>query len=158
MVESSDLRQQIEHLVERTQDELLEASRQLASSITRGTERLVPPAGRDIEKLVDEVFDFADRVMKGQRKVVKETLRAMDEQARKMPGRSRGPAKLGQGKRTAPTAKSSTERSPGKTSPKSGAKSAAKTGTRSATKSGARSGATGPAGAGGGAGRRAASA
>jgi ribosomal protein L17 len=147
MVESSDLRQHIEHLVERTQDELLEASRQLAASISRGTERLVPPAGRDIEKLVDEVFEFADRVMKGQRKVVKETLRAMDEQARKMPGRTRGAAKLGPGRRSAPAAKSPAKRAPaGATAKTSGKKTTAGTG--------ARAGAKRTAGAGGGAGRR----
>jgi hypothetical protein len=80
MAEPTDLRAQIERLVERTQDELLEASRQLADAITKETGRFVPPAADDIEKLIDDVFDFAERVVKGQRRLVGDVVRTFNEQ------------------------------------------------------------------------------
>ena len=80
MAEAKDVRRKIEQLIERAQDELMEASRELASGISRETERFVPPVSNDIEHLVDEVFDFAERVIKGQRKMVGDVVKALNEQ------------------------------------------------------------------------------
>jgi sugar-specific transcriptional regulator TrmB len=80
VVEPKDVRQKIEHLIERAQDDLMDASRELASGISRETERFVPPVSNDIERLVDEVFDFAERVIKGQRKMVGDVVRTINEQ------------------------------------------------------------------------------
>jgi sugar-specific transcriptional regulator TrmB len=80
MAETRDVRQQIEHLIERAQDELIEASRQLANSISKETERFVPPISNDVERLVDDVFDFAERVIKGQRKMVNDVVKTINEQ------------------------------------------------------------------------------
>src|SRR5664279_2852058 len=80
MAEQRDVRKQIEHLIERAQDEILEASRELANGISKETERFVPPISNDIERLVDDVFDFAERVMKGQRKMVNDVVKTINEQ------------------------------------------------------------------------------
>jgi sugar-specific transcriptional regulator TrmB len=80
MAEPKDMRQKIEHLIERAQDELMDASRELANGISRETERFVPPVSNDIERLVDEVFDFAERVIKGQRKMVGDVVKTINEQ------------------------------------------------------------------------------
>jgi sugar-specific transcriptional regulator TrmB len=80
VVEPKDMRQEIEHLIERAQDEMLEASRELASGISRATDRFVPPVSNDIERLVDAVFDFAERVIKGQRKMVGDVVKTINEQ------------------------------------------------------------------------------
>ena len=80
MADSRDVRKQVEQFIERAQDELLEASRQLADAISRETDRFVPPAAGDIERLVDDVFDFAERVVKGQRKMVNDVVRTINEQ------------------------------------------------------------------------------
>ncbi|MGD0393935.1 MAG: hypothetical protein ABSC41_14995 [Acidimicrobiales bacterium] len=83
MTESRDARRHIEQLIERAQDELLDASRQLADGISKGGERVVPPLSHDLERLVDEVFDFTERVIKGQRKMVGDIVRAINEQSRR---------------------------------------------------------------------------
>jgi len=80
MAEARDVRKQIEQFIERAQDELVEASRQLADAISRETERFVSPASTDIERLVDDVFDFAERVVKGQRKMVNDVVKTINEQ------------------------------------------------------------------------------
>lgn len=80
VAEPKDVRQKIERLIERAQDELLDASRELASGISKETERFVPPVSNDIERLVDDVFDFAERVIKGQRKMVGDVVRTINEQ------------------------------------------------------------------------------
>jgi sugar-specific transcriptional regulator TrmB len=80
VAEPKDMRQKIEHLIERAQDDLMDASRELASGISRETERFVPPVSNDIERLVDEVFDFAERVIKGQRKMVGGVVKTINEQ------------------------------------------------------------------------------
>jgi sugar-specific transcriptional regulator TrmB len=80
VAEPKDMRQKIDHLIERAQNDLMDASRELASGISRETERFVPPVSNDIERLVDEVFDFAERVIKGQRKMVGDVVRTINEQ------------------------------------------------------------------------------
>ena len=83
MAESRDLRDQIEKLVERAQDDLLDASRQLADGITKETGRFVPPISKDIERVVDEAFDFAERVLKGQRKMINDLVKTVNEESRR---------------------------------------------------------------------------
>lgn len=80
MAERMDVRNHIEQLIERTQDEILQASRELAQGISRGTERYVPPISKDVERLVDDVFDFAERVIKGQRRMVNDVVKTINEQ------------------------------------------------------------------------------
>jgi len=80
MAEPKEARRQIERLIERTRDEILEASRELTEGINKGTERFVPPISMDIERMVDDVFDFAERVIKGQRKMVNEVVKTINEQ------------------------------------------------------------------------------
>ncbi len=81
MDQPGDVQQRIDRLVERAQSEVLSASRRLAAGITKETERFVPPVSQDIERIVDEVFDFAERVMKGQRKMVSDMVKAINEQS-----------------------------------------------------------------------------
>ncbi len=76
----------IEHLIERTQDEILEASRELAEGISKEAGRFVPPISADIEQMVDNAFDFAERVMKGQRKMVNDVVKAINEQTDRAAG------------------------------------------------------------------------
>ncbi len=106
MAEPKDVRVRIEHLIERAQGDIVDASRQLADGISRETDRFVPPISEDIEHLVDDVFDFAERVMKGQRSMVSELVKSLNEQSRraaeagreatgriKVPGRTKAVAK-----------------------------------------------------------------
>ena len=122
MAESRDMRKQIEHLVERSQREIVEASRNLASGIGKGTERLVTPISNDIERIVDDVSDFAERVVKSQRRMVSDVLKAINEQADRAVdvGRTatrritkRAPAKKVAAKR-APAKKVAAKRAPAK--------------------------------------------
>lgn len=80
MAERTDVRKRVEQLIERAQDEILEASNELARGITKGTERYVPPISKDVERMVDEVFDFAERVLKGQRRMVNDVVKTLNEQ------------------------------------------------------------------------------
>ena len=80
MAEPRDVRTHVEHLIERAQDDILEASRELADGITRGTDRFVPPASTDIERMLDVTFDFAERVIKGQRRMVNDVVKTINEQ------------------------------------------------------------------------------
>ena len=41
----------------------------------------MPPISADVERLVDDVFDFSERVIKGQRRMVGEVVKAINEQA-----------------------------------------------------------------------------
>jgi len=70
MAEAKDTRARIERAIERAEKELLQASHQLAKGITREADRLVPPVSQDLERMVDDVFDVAERVLKSQRKLV----------------------------------------------------------------------------------------
>jgi len=81
MAESRDMRKQIEHLVERSQHEIIEASRTLSNNINKGTERLVTPLSNDIERMLDDVFDFAERVVKSQRRMVNDVVKSLNERA-----------------------------------------------------------------------------
>jgi len=75
------MRKQIDRLIERSQREIVEASRNLSSGINKGTDRLVPPISHDIERIVDDVFDFAERVVKSQRRMVTDVVKAINGQA-----------------------------------------------------------------------------
>ena len=75
-----DLRERVDQIIERAEKELLHASRQLADGIDRGANRVAPPVSEDLEHLVDHVFDFAERVIQGQRRMVKEMAQAINEQ------------------------------------------------------------------------------
>ena len=81
MAESRDARVRIERAIERAQTELLQASHQLAKGFTREADRLVPPVSHDLERMVDDVFDVAERVLKSQRKMIGDVMRAVNDQA-----------------------------------------------------------------------------
>jgi ElaB/YqjD/DUF883 family membrane-anchored ribosome-binding protein len=124
MAESRDMRKQIEHLVERSQHEIVEASRNLSNNINKGTERLVTPLSNDIERMLDDVFDFAERVVKSQRRMVNDVVKSLNERADQAAdaGRAatrritkRAPAKKSAAKR-APAKKSAAKRAPAKKS------------------------------------------
>jgi len=122
MAESRDMRKQMEHLVERSQREIVEASRNLSNSINKGTERLVTPLSNDIERMLDDVFDFAERVVKSQRRMVNDVVKSLNERADQAAdaGRAatrritkRAPAKKTAAKR-APAKKTAAKRAPAK--------------------------------------------
>ncbi len=83
MAQSPDLRRRIDQMIERAERDVLDASRQLADGITRGSRRVVPPASQDLERVVDEAFDFAERVLKGQRKMVNDMVKAINDETRR---------------------------------------------------------------------------
>ena len=124
MAESRDMRKQIENLVERSQREIIEASRNLSNNINKGTERLVTPLSNDIERMLDDVFDFAERVVKSQRRMVNDVVKSLNERADHAAdaGRAatrritrRAPAKKTAAKR-APAKKTAAKRAPAKKS------------------------------------------
>ncbi len=78
-----DLQQQIHDLIERAQRELLDASRHLADELTKESSRYLPPLSHDVERIVDDAFDFAERVLKGQRKMVNDLVHTLNEEARR---------------------------------------------------------------------------
>jgi ElaB/YqjD/DUF883 family membrane-anchored ribosome-binding protein len=122
MAESRDMRKQIEHLVERSQREIVDASRNLSNNINKGTERLVTPLSNDIERMLDDVFDFAERVVKSQRRMVNDLVKSLNERADQAAdaGRAatrritkRAPAQKTAAKR-APAKKTAAKRAPAK--------------------------------------------
>jgi hypothetical protein len=80
MAEPRDARKQVEHLIERAQDDILDANRGLAGGITRGTDRFVRPVFSDLERVLDIAFDFAERVLRGQRKILNDVATTISEQ------------------------------------------------------------------------------
>jgi len=125
MAEPRDTRVRIERAIERAQKELLQASHQLAKGITREADRIVPPVSRDLERMVDEVFDVAQRVLKSQRAMVSDVMRAVNEQAeraakagREATGRTKGrvPAKKAPA-RKATAKKASARKTPARKAP-----------------------------------------
>ncbi len=74
-----DLQRQIHELIERAQRELLDASRHLADGLTKESSRYLPPLSQDVERIVDDAFDFAERVLKGQRKMVNDLVHTLNE-------------------------------------------------------------------------------
>jgi hypothetical protein len=80
MAQSKDLRQRVDQIIERSEKELLRASHKLAVGIDREAKRVVPPASADLERVVDNVFDFAENVIQGQRRMVKDVVKALNEQ------------------------------------------------------------------------------
>ena len=115
--QTRDIQKKIDRLIDRAQDDLLEASRQLSKGISRETERIVPPVSKDIERIVDDVFDFAERVVKGQRKMVGEVVKALNEQTERAEkaGReaSQRVARRARSKKAARVTKSASKRSSG---------------------------------------------
>jgi hypothetical protein len=87
-MEADATRKRVEELVARVQEEILESSRRLAEAFSREVERSVPATGDDITKLIDEAFDFAQRVIESQRRMVNEVLANLDDAL------DRGPAQL----------------------------------------------------------------
>ncbi len=87
-METEAARKRVEELVNRVQEEILESSRRLAEVFSREVERSVPVTGEEITKLIDEAFDFAQRVLESQRRMVSEALASLDEAL------DRGPAQL----------------------------------------------------------------
>lgn len=90
---ADETRKRIEEVVARLQDEILESSRRLADAFSREAERAIPATGEDITKLIDEAFDFAQRVIESQRRMVNEILSNMDEALDRAPGQIEAAAK-----------------------------------------------------------------
>lgn len=94
MVEKTDVHLQVDRFIERAEKDFLDASHKLAKGITKEADRYVPPLSADVERLVDEVFEFADRVLAAQRKMINELVRAINEQTHREPTtRPRGPGR-----------------------------------------------------------------
>jgi hypothetical protein len=119
---TDETRKRIEDLVARIQDEVLESSRRLADAFSREAERSIPATGEDITKLVDEAFEFAQRVIESQRRMVSEVLANMDEALDKAPGQLQQAAK----KATAPAKKAIAKKAPAKKAPAPAKKAPAK--------------------------------
>ena len=109
MAEGPTIREQVEEFVMQAQDDILAASRRLAEAITKETARVVPPAGSDAARIVNDVFDFATRVIEGQRKMVSDVIRTMGD-ATTRAGKGPAPAK-------APAAKAPAKKAPAKKAP-----------------------------------------
>jgi hypothetical protein len=80
MAQSKDLRERVDQIIERSEKELLRASHKLAAGIDREAKRVVSPASADLERVVDRVFDFTENVVQGQRRMVKDMMKAVNEQ------------------------------------------------------------------------------
>ena len=129
-MEADELREQVEELVARSQKAIVDASRRLADGITAQADRRVPTAGEDLSRLVDEAFDFAQRVIEEQRKMLAEVLKTVSEAlgdaadsaattakkvAKKAPAK-KAPAKKAPAKK-APAKKAAAKKAPAKKAP-----------------------------------------
>ncbi len=89
MAQSTEPKTQVEKLVLRAEQDLLDASRQLADGVNREAQRFVPPVTSDVGRLMDSVFDFAEQVIKGQRQMVHDVLQNINEQTKRPVGSGR---------------------------------------------------------------------
>ena len=117
MADSRDLRLQIENLIERAQDEILNASRRLTKGFTQETDQFVPLSSQDIQKLVDEVFDFTERVVLGQRRLFRDMVKTLNEQSIMTPRHRRKPAAKKAPAKKAPAKKAPAKKAPGEEGP-----------------------------------------
>jgi hypothetical protein len=117
MADSRDLRLQIENLIERAQDEILNASRRLTKGFTQETDQFVPLSSQDIQKLVDEVFDFTERVVLGQRRLFRDMVKTLNEQSIMTPRHRRKPAAKKAPAKKAPAKKAPAKKAPAKKAP-----------------------------------------
>src|SRR5271165_6102124 len=72
------VRSQIEDFVLKAQEDLLRALRGLSQNIAKETTRMAPSTQTDLTRLVDEIFDFTERVLAGQRKMVNDVIRSVE--------------------------------------------------------------------------------
>jgi hypothetical protein len=114
MADSRDLRLQIENLIERAQDEILNASRRLTKGFTQETDQFVPLS---FQKLVDEVFDFTERVVLGQRRLFRDMVKTLNEQSIMTPRHRRKPAAKKAPAKKAPAKKAPAKKAPAKKAP-----------------------------------------
>lgn len=112
MADARDVRRQVEQLIERAQADIVDASHQLAEGITKETDRFVPPISKDLERLLDDVFDFTERVVKGQRKMMSEVVKSINEQSRR--AAEVGRKATSRTSKRAPATKRSAKRAPAK--------------------------------------------
>lgn len=73
------LLEKTEELVAKAQDDALDAGRRLAEGIAKEASRLTPPVAHDVVSMVDQVFDFAERITNMQRTMVNEVLTAVSK-------------------------------------------------------------------------------
>ena len=92
-------RKRIEELVAQVQQEILDASQRLATAISREAEKAIPPAGEELTRLIDEVFDVAQRVIESQRKLVRDLLDSVGDALDDLP--TKAPAKKAPAKKAA---------------------------------------------------------
>ncbi len=81
MVDSRDLGQRLEDLADRTRDELLQASRQFADGIMKRSGRLISPSSQESNSAVEEAFNFAERVLKAQLRLLSDLGKTLSEES-----------------------------------------------------------------------------
>ncbi|MEZ5180074.1 MAG: hypothetical protein R2746_17805 [Acidimicrobiales bacterium] len=120
-MDAEELRTKVEQLVARSQEAILDASHRLAEGITKEANRNVPPVAEDVTQMVDDAFDFAQKVIAEQRKLVTEVLRTVGDTlegaaesatatARKVAGKAPGAKKP----KKAPAKKAPAKKAPAK--------------------------------------------
>lgn len=131
---ADETRKQIEEVVARIQDEIMESSRRLTETFSREAERALPATGEGVTDLIDQAFEFAQRVIESQRRMVNEVFSNMGEALERAPGqieaaankaRAEGekavakvtPRKKSAAKKKAPTKKASAKKAAAKKSP-----------------------------------------
>lgn len=117
MADSSAARVRVERAIERAEKELLQASHQLAKGFTREADRLMPPVSRDLERMVDDVFDVVERVLASQRKLVGDVVRAVNEQADRAATAGRKATARKSSAKKAPAKKSTAKKTTAKKAP-----------------------------------------
>jgi hypothetical protein len=93
MAQKRELQQHIEGFISKAHDEVLRASNRLSKDLDRDSERFAQPIGQDLTDLVDDVFDFAQRVIEGQRRMITQVLKAVDDA--EAPSRPRASSRSG---------------------------------------------------------------
>ena len=115
MVESRDLGQRLEDLADRTREDLLQASRQFADGIMKRSGRLISPSSQETNSAVVEAFNFAERVLKAQFRMLGELAKDLAEESGR--GIESGRKALAATARKAPAKKAAAKKAAAKKAP-----------------------------------------
>lgn len=78
-MDTDELRIKIEDLIRTSQDQIMAASRKLTRGIASRTSEKVPEVGHDLTRLVDESFEFTERVLAEQRRMISEVMKTVSD-------------------------------------------------------------------------------
>ena len=119
-MDTDELRIKIEDLIRTSQDQVMAASRKLTRGIASRTNEKVPEVGHDLTRLVDESFEFTERVLAEQRRMISEVMKTVSDALGDAAQSTRSTATRvasGAPAKKAPAKKASAKKAPAKKAP-----------------------------------------